>query len=218
MTERTEHPARSFYDRISRAYDAIADSGEHASREEGLALLSVKDGERVLEIGYGTGHSLVQLAQAVGRAGHVSGVDISQGMHDVAWRRVQESGVDDRVALCVAEIPPVPYDDGSFDAVTMSFTLELFPQDVIPTVLTEVRRVLRSTGRLGIVSMSTTPDGERDRFAERTYKWMHRHFPHIVDCQPIDAVRFVQEAGFRVTRRVDMTIWTMPVVALVGVY
>ena len=137
-------------------------------------------------------------------------------MRDVAWQRVQEAGVGDRVALRVAEIPPVPYVDGSFDAVTMSFTLELFPWDVIPAVLAEVRRVLRSGGRLGIVAMSTTPDGERDSFLERTYKWMHRHFPHIVDCQPIDAARFVEEAGFRVVRRADMTIWTMPVVALVG--
>ena len=178
--------------------------------------MAVKKGERPLEIGYGTGHSLVQLAQAVGHAGHVAGVDISQGMHDVAWRRVQEAGVADRVTLCVAEVPPLPYNDDSFDAVTMSFTLELFRLEVIPTVLSEARRVLRAGGRLGVVSMAITPEGERDSVLERTYKWMHRHFPHIVDCQPIDAVRLVEEAGFRVTRRVDMTIWTMPVVALVG--
>ncbi|HRX82504.1 MAG TPA: class I SAM-dependent methyltransferase, partial [Pirellulaceae bacterium] len=70
---------KSFYDRISHAYDAIADAGEHRARERGLEALAVQPGERVLEIGYGTGHSLVELAKAVGATGRVCGVDISTG-------------------------------------------------------------------------------------------------------------------------------------------
>ncbi|MEO8166149.1 MAG: hypothetical protein ABI619_12210, partial [Betaproteobacteria bacterium] len=49
-----------------------------------------------------------------------------------------------------------------------------------------VRRVLKPGGRFGTVSMATTPPGQTDSLLERTYKWMHEHFPHIVDCQPID--------------------------------
>ena len=56
---------RRFYDRISAAYDMIADSGEHAARESGLKALAVKTGKDVLEIGYGTGHSVQALANAV---------------------------------------------------------------------------------------------------------------------------------------------------------
>lgn len=206
----------TFYDRISKVYDALADSSEHAVREKGLELLDVRTGERVLEIGYGTGHSLVELAKRVGAEGSVAGVDASQGMHDVAWRRVREAGYEGIVELRVAPVPPAQHPDSSFDAVFLSFTLELFPADVVPEILAEVRRVLREPGRLGVVAMSAVPEGEPESLVERTYKWMHEHFPHIVDCQPIRAAELVEAAGFAVRQQETMGIWTMPVSAIVA--
>ena len=210
------NPTKSFYDRISSAYDAIADAGEHQARERGLEALAVQPRERVLEIGYGTGHSLVAVAKAVGDEGSVYGVDISDGMYDVARRRVEAAGLASRVQLKVASTPPLPYEDRIFDAVTMSFTLELFPLDTIPELLADVRRVLKPNGRFGTVSMAATAPGQEDSLLERTYKWMHEHFPHIVDCQPIDVTRLVIEAGFRITQNTEMQIWTMPVAAVVA--
>lgn len=207
---------RTFYDRISNAYDLLADSSEHAAREKGLELLEVRPGESVLEIGYGTGHSLLQLAELVGPDGSVAGVDISQGMHDVAEQRVADAGLAERVDLHVTDVPPCPFADNRFDVVTLSFTLELFPLDVIPEVLADIQRVLRPGGRLGTVSMAVVPSGEHESLLEGVYKWMHRHFPHIVDCQPIDAVGLIESAGFLVNNSVEMKIWTMPVVAVVA--
>ncbi len=207
---------RTFYDRISHVYDLISNSNEHAAREAGLKALAVREGEKVLEIGFGTGHSLVQLAQAVGETGQVCGVDISPGMLQVSQKRVDEAGLSDRVKLQVGDSQPLPYDDAQFDAVSMSFTLELFPLDQIPGVLGEIRRVLRPGGRLGVVSMATTPEGQKESGLTHTYKWMHQHFPHIVDCQPIDAVQFLKDAGFEIKQRIDLNIWSLPVVALVG--
>lgn len=208
--------ARHFYDRISGVYDALSDSSEHVAREKGLELLAVQPGETVLEIGYGTGHTLVTLAQTVGSSGKVYGVDISQGMHDVALRRVTEAGMSDRVEICVAEVPPLPYDDNLFDAVTLSFTLELFPLDVIPKLLEDVKRVLVPGGRIASVNMAVVPEGEKDSVLEKTYKWMHHHFPHIVDCQPIDAPKAFEDAGLEIVVRENMKMWTMPVAAVVG--
>ncbi len=207
---------RSFYDRVSAAYDALADAGEHRARERGLEMLGVSAGEVVLEIGYGTGHSLVELANAVGVDGAVHGVDISRGMHDVAESRVTKAGLGDRVRLRVAAVPPLPCDDESFDAVTMSFTLELFPSEVIPTVLAEVARVLKPDGRLGVVSMATVPQGDHESALERAYKWMHRHFPHIVDCQPIDVEEVLAASGFEVAHDERIEISTMPVATVVA--
>ena len=53
----------------------------------------MQTGERVLEIGFGTGHSLVALAAAAGEDGRVDGVDISEGMADVAGRRLKKHGL-----------------------------------------------------------------------------------------------------------------------------
>ena len=110
--EMKTNPAEQFYDRISHAYDLIADGGEHVARERGLELLAAKPGESVLEIGFGTGHSLVALAEAVGDTGSVSGVDISSGMRDVAKKRLAKDGHDQHVRLVVQETPPLPFADG----------------------------------------------------------------------------------------------------------
>ncbi len=208
--------ARQFYDRISGAYDLLADANEHASREKGLEVLAVQEGERVLEVGFGTGHSLVALADSVGKSGHVDGVDISKGMAKVAARRLEKHDLADRVAVQVAAVPPLSYPGAVFDAVAMSFTLELFPLEIIPEVLSEVRRVLRPGGRFSTVSMATAGSGEQDSILERTYKWMHRHFPHIVDCQPIEAERLVRDAGFTVTACHRLSLWTMPVAVILA--
>jgi len=215
----SEDTTRRFYDRISGAYDALADSSEGAAREKGFELLAPQAGERILEIGFGTGHMLVELAQRVGPSGHVDGVDISTGMKSVAEKRIADANVQDRVSLQIADVPPLPFADGQFDAVFMSFTLELFPLDVIPQVLHEVGRVLKEGGRLANVSMAVTElRREKESLLERTYVWMHRHFPHIVDCQPIDAVPLLRDAGFDVTAEERLQIWTMPVDAVVAVY
>lgn len=93
----------------------------------------------------------------------------------------------------------------------MAFTLELFPDDTIPGVLSEVRRTLQAHGRFVAVSMTLGTDEQRHRMSERVYTWMHRHFPHIVDCRPIDVDRFLAEAGFTISRVERLEIWGLPV-------
>jgi len=215
------HPAtnQSFYDRISHAYDLISDAGEHKARERGEQALSVMEGERVLEIGFGTGNTMIHLATAVGESGCVSGIDVSTGMLAVATKKLAAKGFSERVDLCVGDARKLPYKDNSFDAVFASFTLELFPLEDIPEVLSEVARVLKPGGRIGVVSMATVKEGQMPSELEKTYIWMHEHFPHIVDCQPIDVVQLVSDAGLNVQQEIEMTIWSMPVrcvVATVG--
>jgi demethylmenaquinone methyltransferase/2-methoxy-6-polyprenyl-1,4-benzoquinol methylase len=205
--------ARAFYTRISSVYDALADRDEHCARDIGLSLLDAKAGERLIEIGFGTGNALVPLAASVGATGRVCGIDISPGMKDVAEQRIRSVHGAAPVDLRVAAVPPIPFDDAAFDGAFMSFTLELFPDDTIPGVLGEVRRVLRPGGRFAVVSMTHGTDDQRHRMPERIYTWMHRHFPHIVDCRPIDVERLLVEAGFTIVRVQRLEIWGLPVAA-----
>jgi demethylmenaquinone methyltransferase/2-methoxy-6-polyprenyl-1,4-benzoquinol methylase len=210
------HATRTFYDRISDAYDLISDAGEHAARQKGIELLNVQPGEKVLDVGYGTGSAVIELAQRAGKGGKVCGVDISPGMQRVAQQKVAAANVPADVQLDVGSALKMSYADKSFDAVYMSFTLELFPDDDIPVVLSECKRVLKPGGRLGVVAMATVLPGAKDSELEKTYKWTHRHFPHIVDCRPIDVEKVVQAAGFTMTSDVRLAIFTMPVGAVVA--
>jgi ubiquinone/menaquinone biosynthesis C-methylase UbiE len=113
-------------------------------------------------------------------------------------------------------LPPIPSNLGPFDVITLSFTLELFALDTIPEVLAECRRVLRQGGRLGVVSMATVAPGENESMVERTYVWMHTHFPHIVDCQPIPLESLLSAAGFKLTKLEQVDLFTMPVAIAVA--
>ncbi len=207
---------RHFYDRIAGAYDFIADANERAARQSGVEALALRAGEAVLELGFGTGNEVLDLAGLVGPTGKVAGIDISPGMLAVANRKIADKPPAAPVDLRVGDARALPFAAGEFDAVYTSFTLELFPESDIPVVLAEVRRVLKPGGRVGVVSMATVPPGHHASTLERIYVWMHRHFPHLVDCRPIDTAGVVAAAGFRVTGTRDLEIWTMPVRVVVG--
>jgi demethylmenaquinone methyltransferase/2-methoxy-6-polyprenyl-1,4-benzoquinol methylase len=206
--EPISNPTKSFYDRISNAYDLIADSSEHTAREKGLEMLAVSAGETVLVVGFGTGHALVTLGRAVGTEGKVFGIDISEGMAAVARKRITDEGVVDRVELFVDDARKLPYADNSFGAAFIAFTLELFDDADLPRVLEQIRHVLRPGGRLAVVSMSKD---EHESVTSEIYVWMHRHFPHFVDCRPIDVSLRLNRAGFQLNRLETMSIWGLPV-------
>jgi demethylmenaquinone methyltransferase/2-methoxy-6-polyprenyl-1,4-benzoquinol methylase len=90
MTSEHRETNQMFYDRISRAYDFVADSGEHKAREAGERLLKLTSGERALEIGFGTGNSIINLATSVSPTGKVCGIDVSPGMLAVAEEKVAD--------------------------------------------------------------------------------------------------------------------------------
>lgn len=208
-----QNQTQAFYDRISNFYDAMSDSSEHVAREKGLAQLAAEPNQSVIEIGFGTGHSLVSLAQSVGPNGKVIGFDISPGMGTVARDRLAKEGLADRVELRIGPVPPLPLDENSVDRCFMSFTLELFPDAEIAAVLDDVGRVLRPSGKVTVVGMGIE---EHPGVMERTYQWFHRHFPHIVDCHPIDIRGVLQKAGFAIAQEETIEMWGLRVGIVTG--
>ena len=191
----TKDETRAFYDKISGVYDLLAEHSEGPVRQTGLHRLALTPGERVLEIGYGTGHCLVQIAEAVGPEGKVFGIDLSEGMRARARDRVEKEHLIDRVELSCGDATHLHYPDGSMDAVFMSFTLELFDTPEIPQVLAGCARVLRPGGRIGVVAI--TKEG-KEGFAVEAYEWTHQHFPNLLDCRPIFVRRALEDAGFSI--------------------
>ncbi|MBN2387408.1 MAG: methyltransferase domain-containing protein [Anaerolineales bacterium] len=201
---------RRNYNRMSRWYDLFAGS-ERRFTEAGLRLLDPRPGERVLEIGFGTGHALVGLARAVGEAGQVDGIDLSPGMLAVARRRLARHGLAGRVNLQLGDATRLPHPEGHFQAALSSFTLELFSAQEMSVVLAECLRVLQTGGRLGLVALA-----KEDRPAVRLYEWFRQRMPRVIDCRPIFAEQALQAAGFRLTATRHQAMWGLPVAILVG--
>jgi len=210
-TEQDIAAAQRFYTRISHVYDALTDAGERTARDLGLKMLDAQTDEQILEVGFATGTGVVHIARAVGEHGRVLGLDISEGMRNVAARRVASSDVSAVVELQIAGIPPIPATNDEFDAIFMAFTLELFPDDTIRRVLREIQRVLKPSGRFVVVAMDSGDEGQKWRVAGRTYRWLHDHFPHVIDCRPIEVASLIRGEGFSISEAKTVEIWGLPV-------
>jgi demethylmenaquinone methyltransferase/2-methoxy-6-polyprenyl-1,4-benzoquinol methylase len=195
---------KAFYNKISQVYDLLAERSEEPVRQAGLEKLNAHPGEKVLEIGFGTGHCLVALARAVGPTGKVYGLDLSDEMLKIAQENLQPEGLAGRVELTCGDAVKLPYPSEMMDAIFMSFTLELFDTPEIPRVLTECRRVLRPGGRIVVVGMSKEGEGG---IILHVFEWTHQHFPNFLDCRPIFVREALAAAGFRIERAEKRMMW-----------
>jgi demethylmenaquinone methyltransferase/2-methoxy-6-polyprenyl-1,4-benzoquinol methylase len=211
---RTKAQAKESYDKISRFYDYFAGVFEKKYRNMALERLNLKRGEIVLEIGFGTGYCLKQMAESVGENGQVYGIDISSGMLEVSKKRLEEAGLLDRVELYCEDVLKMPCEDNKFDAVFMSFTLELFDTPEIPQVLNKIKRVLKPNGRLVVVSMSKE-DG--DSILLRLYEWTHQKFPQYADCRPIYLEQSIKDVGFKIEYRKKVKLFGLPGAVVIGI-
>ena len=205
---RSKEEARASYNRISTWYDVLAGRFEKKYRDTGLHMLDPQKGETALEIGFGTGDSMVALARSVGSEGRVFGIDISDGMITLARSKLRAAGLSDRVALMCGDGAHLPYGAEFFDILFMSFTLELFDTPEIPVVLHECRRVLKNGGRVCVVAMAKK---DRSGFMIRLYEWLHRKFPDYADCRPIYPQEALKDAGFNIVTKKDLPMWGLPV-------
>ena len=141
---------RTMFDRIAPVYDVmnhVMTAGLDRRWRAETARAVVSPGDRVLDSCCGTGDLAIAALRAGGR---VTALDFSERMLDRARRKSDEIDWVEGDALAL------PFPDGSFEAATVGFGVRNL--DDLPKGLGELRRVLRSGGRLGILEI-TTPRG-----------------------------------------------------------
>lgn len=191
------------YGRIAAWYDLLTGPWEARIRKLGVQHLELKGGSRVLAVGSGTGEEILHLSAAADGGGMVCGVDISEDMLRYSRRKVAQAGRSARAWIMCADAARLPFRRAVFDAILMSFVLELFDDSEMLKVLRRCHDVLRKDGRICVISVSK---GGRPGIVMRAYEWAHRHFPRYVDCRPIAAGQSLAMAGFRVLNMTDLSM------------
>ena len=186
------------YGRISRWFALVEGRIEKGLREKGLKHLDVHEGETILEIGFGTGFTLVEIAKSVGETGKAYGIDATPEMVKLCKERLERKGLAERVELSEGDARDMPYENNMFDAVYMACTLELFDTPDILKILKECKKVLKPDGRLGIVSMCR--EGYENTKFIKAYEWVHRTFPRYASCRPIYVEASLRDAGYRIIK------------------
>jgi len=162
----------------------------------------VRPGEAVLEVAFGPGRTLVELARRAGPTGRVHGVDFTPGMHEQARRALDRAGITG-VELHRGDARALPLPDTTFDLVYNAYMLDLIPLRDMPGILAEFRRVLRPGGRLVLLNMSK-PDASRTTWRETLYRSLPAGLVLNLGggCRPVLMEPLVREAGLvDVTRR-----------------
>ena len=130
--------------------------------EQLLAAAAVRPGERVLDIGCGTGATTVPYALAVGPSGHVTGVDIARPMLDAARRRLDDGKLTN-VELVLADAQVHAFAPDTFDLLTSRLGVMFFAD---PTAaFRNLIRALRPGGRLVMAVWATIEENPHWRIA-----------------------------------------------------
>jgi SAM-dependent methyltransferase len=121
---------------------------EIAARDAYLDLLEVGPGERVLEVGCGSGVVLRELARRVAPDGRAVGLDPSPAVLEVARRLAAMERLGELIELREGDARALPFGDGEFDAVLAVTTLVHVPE--VERAIPELVRVTRPGGRVGV--------------------------------------------------------------------
>lgn len=190
--ERRGDPFRRFYNLYARLYDQVFGPALHDGRIRSIEILHPLPGERILEVGVGTGLTLPLYGAGV----RVEGIDTAEKMLRIARRRRDRlpRWAAPSVSLSIMNAARLAYGDGTFDAVVANYVLTAVTDPV--AVLGEIRRVLRSRGRLVVVNRIRARHPVLRR-AEESFSGLFEQVGFSID---VDVKPLMIEAGFRIER------------------
>lgn len=148
MGQSKEERVHGVFEKIYENYDqmnsVISFQRHKAWRKETMKRMNVKKGQSALDVCCGTADWSIALAEAVGPNGSVIGLDFSQNMLKVGYQKVEQLGLEN-VNLVHGNAMQLPFEDHSFDFVTIGFGLRNVPDYM--QVLKEMNRVLKPGGK-----------------------------------------------------------------------
>ena len=161
-----------------------------------IGLLDVKPDDRVLDIGFGGGYSLLALAEKL-PIGRVVGVDHSRDMVDAAASLIRARKLQARIRVRRGNVVKLPFAANTFDRVLTVNTIYYWPD--LRAALREIGRVLKPGGRLAVAFRSP----ESLRLVTLAWDNFRRY-------ETREVAEAMWKTGFRVPRVVHSNLWRIP--------
>jgi ubiquinone/menaquinone biosynthesis C-methylase UbiE len=151
------------YDLVNKVLSILTLTSERAVRNMTVELAHIQPGEKVLEVGCGTGSLTLTAKKRAGPAGEVHGIDAAPEMIRIAQRKAARAGAD--IDFRVGLIQDIPFPDSQFDVALASFMIFHMAEETRRKGLAEIRRVLKPGGRLLVVDFEPPKQAGRRTLA-----------------------------------------------------
>lgn len=151
----THSPMATMFDRIAPRYDALnhllSFHIDKRWRRKVAKVVAQSKPQTILDLATGTADLALVLAKRNPES-HLIGLDIAEQMLEIGREKVKQHGLEAQIELMAGDAASLPFPDGHFDAVTVSFGVRNFSE--LDKGLREIRRVLKPGGSLSILEFS----------------------------------------------------------------
>jgi demethylmenaquinone methyltransferase/2-methoxy-6-polyprenyl-1,4-benzoquinol methylase len=148
------------FDRIAERYDllnrVISLGIDQSWRERTVRALDPRPGYHILDVATGTADLAILLARTESSS-EIVGLDPSERMLEIGRRKVHDAALTERVRLVNGSAEALPFEDATFDGVTIAFGIRNVPDRV--RGLTEMARVTRPGGHVAILELAEPRSG-----------------------------------------------------------
>ncbi len=142
------------FDTISGDYDGlnrvISFGIDIKWRKKVVKIVKENNPDTILDIATGTGDLAINLAET--NATKITGLDISSGMLEIGKAKIKNKALDSKIEMILADSENMPFEDNSFDAITVAFGIRNF--ESLENGLKEIYRVLKPNGTFVILETS----------------------------------------------------------------
>ncbi len=173
----SDSPIAAMFDRISPKYDALNHllslNIDKVWRSKTALEVAKSRPKTILDLATGTADLAIALAKYNPQA-HIVGMDISEKMMEIGKEKVKQQGLENQIELRLGDAASLPFDDNSFDVVTVGFGIRNFENR--EQGLSEIHRVLKPNGHAVILEFSMPEKPPM----KQLYRLYFKHFLPII--------------------------------------